>query len=454
METISVQSAKQNLGIAPAPHVFSPMSTTKLMLIVLGAMVPAIGVLIYFMGFAIVYQLIISSVTAIFCQVLTAFLRGRSIKNALKDVSGLVTAFILAISLPALMPWYFTVAAVAFAMLIVRECFGGLGMNIFNPAMAGFVFLMISVPGIFYSTWISPTPNAIFMATPERTFEIVFKGASPTDLVKEINHNAKAQQQVYYAKSDNDLFERYLNNRETTIAELQKNQDIADTNAGHDALSYVKNHDEGYAKLAEHDEIRATLANPNDPLSIYISRQALERTKIDGLSGATYLDSIKTSRKASLNEASADVDFLSPHFIGYVFLAGAYTLGGLILIFTGVIRFQMPLAFLLTVGILSAIWHHYDPAMSINAYEQLITGSTIFVAFFILTDPVTTCGTFKGRIYFSIICGCIFLLIRVYGSYADAGAFAIMLSNCIAPLMDVMTKRRPFGIGYRKGGLD
>ena len=75
-------------------------------------------------------------------------------------------------------------------------------------------------------------------------------------------------------------------------------------------------------------------------------------------------------------------------------------------------------------------------------------------AFYIITDPVTTCGTFKGRIILSAIIGLLVIVIRVQGSYSDSVAFAVMLGNCLAPLMDVMTKRRPFGIGYRPGGLD
>ena len=75
-------------------------------------------------------------------------------------------------------------------------------------------------------------------------------------------------------------------------------------------------------------------------------------------------------------------------------------------------------------------------------------------AFYIVTDPVTTCGTFKGRILLSFFIGLLVIVIRVHGSYSDSVAFAVMLGNCMAPLMDVMTKRRPFGVGYRKGGLN
>ena len=183
---ISVQSAKQNLGIEPAPHLHCQMSTTRIMMTVILSLIPAVGVMTYFFGSGTLIQFIIASITAIACQVLTALMRNRRIKHVLRDPSGVVTALLLALTLPPLLPWYFTVMATAFAMLLVRECFGGLGMNIFNPAMSGFIFLVISAPGIFYSTWVSPTPGAMYVATPSRTLDVVFAGADPQVLIKEI----------------------------------------------------------------------------------------------------------------------------------------------------------------------------------------------------------------------------------------------------------------------------
>ena len=129
-------------------------------------------------------------------------------------------------------------------------------------------------------------------------------------------------------------------------------------------------------------------------------------------------------------------------------------IGGIILIATKVIRFQVPLAFLIALACGGALWHYLDPSACISMIEHLIMGGTMLGAFYIITDPVTTCGTFKGRIILSAIIGLLVIVIRVQGSYSDSVAFAVMLGNCLAPLMDVMTKRRPFGIGYRPGGLD
>ncbi|MCI6862755.1 RnfABCDGE type electron transport complex subunit D [Anaerobiospirillum succiniciproducens] len=602
---ISVQSAKQNLGIEPAPHLHCQMSTTRIMMTVIVSLIPAVGVMTYFFGSGTLIQFIIASITAIACQVLTALMRNRRIKHVLRDPSGVVTALLLALTLPPLLPWYFTVMATAFAMLLVRECFGGLGMNIFNPAMSGFIFLVISAPGIFYSTWVSPTPGAMYVATPSRTLDVVFAGADPQVLIKEIkdlnrqneyevSHSmaqisqdraqAEAQKQketasaAAAAASDADADKikapdangqdsSKTNNKNTSLAdeatataytdsteanvettadtdateadvtttadEAAATEDTAtandvaasqetaapvqeaatEDNAASDEVVNTQDEAAKYAAMAAsaaednetaqdeskleatsaevqiakandvakdvataknenaakvgqsvhmQDEIIANAYDTSNELMIREQERLQEQATIaiegrftaDALTGATFLESIKTSRKAETVESVPHVDFTGPSFMAYAWLGGAYVLGGLILIFTGCIRFQVPLAFLGAVAATAAIWHHYDPALSITTVEHLLMGGTMLGAFYIITDPVTTCGTFKGRIILSAFIGVLAVIMRINGSYSDSIAFAVMLGNCLAPLMDVMTKRRPFGIGYRTGGLD
>ena len=578
---ISVQSAKQNLGIEPAPHLHCQMSTTRIMMTVIVSLIPAVGVMTYFFGSGTLIQFIIASITAIACQILTALMRNRRIKHVLRDPSGVVTALLLALTLPPLLPWYFTVMATAFAMLLVRECFGGLGMNIFNPAMSGFIFLVISAPGIFYSTWVSPTPGAMYVATPSRTLDVVFAGADPQVLIKEIkdlnrqneyevSHSmaqisqdraqAEAQKQKETAAAaaasdadadkikspdangqdstepnnentsladdataaaDTDSTEANVEttadtesteanvettvNTESTEADVTTTADEAavtedtataddvaateDTATAKDVAASqetaapvqeaatednaasdetVSTHDEAAndaavdASAAEGNEtaqdeskLEATsaevqiakandvakdvataknenaakvgqsvhmqdelIANAHDTSNELMIREqerlqeqatiAIEgRFTADALTGATFLESIKTSRKAETVESVPHVDFTGPSFMAYAWLGGAYVLGGLILIFTGCIRFQVPLAFLGAVAATAAIWHHYDPALSITTVEHLLMGGTMLGAFYIITDPVTTCGTFKGRIILLCIYWCL-----------------------------------------------
>lgn len=366
----------------------------------------------YFFGFGTLIQFVIAGLTALICQVLVALMRLRSVKRALKDPSGLVTALLLALTLPQLLPWYYTLVATLFAMLLVRECFGGLGQNLFNPAMSGFIFLVISAPGVFYSTWVTPTPNAISVASPMRSFDVIVLGEDPVVLIDEIKE---------------------LNRINEQEAALEKSK----------ALSLAQD--------AKHNQE----GHQDEPMLNYSPEAILNgHLTTDGITGATYLESIKTARKAGGVSNHLPVDLMSPSFMAYVYLAAAYALGGLALILTRVIHFQVPLAFLGAMAVASAAWYHLDPSATINVLEHLLMGGTMLGAFYIITDPVTTCGTFKGRILLSAIIGLLVIVIRVHGSYSDSVAFAVMLGNCLAPLMDVMTKRRPFGIGYRPGGLD
>lgn len=424
---ISVQSAKQNLGIEPAPHVHCTMSTRKIMVLVLLSLVPALVVFTYFFGAGTLIQFALAAVTAALCQLLAAFLRGRSLKRALQDPSGLVTALLLALTLPPLMPWYFTVIGTVFAMIIVRECFGGLGMNLFNPAMSGFIFLVISVPGVFYNTWITPTPNAISIAHPTRVYEVIFTGASPDDLIAVLKVLNRAQEEAYF------------------VAKAEAAQKAAEQ-----AAQQAAQQDEA----AQQDAAAPSEAAPAEVAAPTSTLQIEGHAAVDVLTGATFLESIKTARKAGNVDEQLKLDFMNPSFNAYLWLAGAYALGGLFLIATHVIRFQVPLSFLVGVIALGALWHYLDPTMSISAVEHVLMGGTMLGAFYIVTDPVTTCGTFKGRILLSFFIGLLVIVIRVHGSYSDSVAFAVMLGNCMAPLMDVMTKRRPFGVGYRKGGLN
>lgn len=428
---ISVQSAKQNLGIEPAPHVHCTMSTRKIMVLVLLSLVPALAVFTYFFGAGTLIQFALAAVTAVICQLLAAFLRGRSLKRALQDPSGLVTALLLALTLPPLMPWYFTVIGTVFAMIIVRECFGGLGMNLFNPAMSGFIFLVISVPGVFYNTWITPTPNAISIAHPTRVYEVIFTGASPDDLIAELKVLNREQEEAYF------------------VAKAEAAQKAAEQAAQQATQSDAKQD-----AAAPSEAAPAEVAAPAAPALPASTLQIEGHAAVDVLTGATFLESIKTARKAGNVDEQLKLDFMNPSFNAYVWLAGAYALGGIFLIATHVIRFQVPLSFLVGVVALGALWHYLDPTMSISAVEHVLMGGTMLGAFYIVTDPVTTCGTFKGRILLSFFIGLLVIVIRVHGSYSDSVAFAVMLGNCMAPLMDVMTKRRPFGVGYRKGGLN
>ncbi len=362
------QVQRQNLGIAAAPHLHSRLNTQRIMLITAVALLPGFIAMVIFMGFGIIWQFLISITTALLCEMACAKLRHRALLTAVKDMSLLITCLILVMTLPPLLPWYLNVAATAFAILLVKEAFGGLGMNIFNPAMAGFIFLFISASNFMFATWVSPNANALQLATPATTYEVIFNKGNATALRDKIHAQA---------------------------------QDVP-----------------------------------------------------DAFTGATWLDSVKTARKAGTDIGSEAVDFSSESFWGYVVISSALALGGLILMALRIVIIRMVVAYFAAIVLFSALGYAFCPEYFLPPLHEILFGGTVIAGFFIITDPVTNAGTAKGRIVYAVLVAFLIILIRALGSYSDAVAFSVLLANAAAPLIDVLTRRHGFGYGYKKGSLD
>jgi electron transport complex protein RnfD len=145
-EEMTPEQIQPELTVAPSPHVHtSGMSSFTMMRDVLIALCPAILVALLNFGGLAVKQLLICIVTCMAAEALFSGMRGR--RATLGDLSAVLTGAILALSLPATAPWYVGVIGSAIAIGIGKIVFGGLGMNIFNPAMVGRAFVMIAFAG-------------------------------------------------------------------------------------------------------------------------------------------------------------------------------------------------------------------------------------------------------------------------------------------------------------------
>jgi electron transport complex protein RnfD len=131
------------IHVAPSPHIADRGSgTQKMMTDVMIALLPIVLVSVYLFRLYAVKQLFICGITCLVSEFIFVRMRGRS--HTLKDCSAGVTGIILALSLPGSAPWFVGVIASIVAMGIGKILFGGLGMNIFNPAMVGRAFVMIA----------------------------------------------------------------------------------------------------------------------------------------------------------------------------------------------------------------------------------------------------------------------------------------------------------------------
>lgn len=113
-------------------------------------------------------------------------------------------------------------------------------------------------------------------------------------------------------------------------------------------------------------------------------------------------------------------------------------LGGLYLIYKGIIDWRIPGAYFGTVIVLSFVFQK-DPLF------QLLAGGLFLGAFYMATDWVTSPVTKKGRIYFGIGCGILTILIRIFGGYPEGVCYAILIMNAVTPLIDRLTIPARFG---------
>jgi electron transport complex protein RnfD len=139
---------------AAAPHLAPSTSVQRVMGLVLLALVPGVAVYVDAFGPAILVQLALAMATALAVEAALLKARGRPL-GPLADGSALVTAVLLALCLPPLAPWWLVVTGTAFALVFGKHLYGGLGYNPFNPAMLGYVVLLVSFPAPM-SRWVAP----------------------------------------------------------------------------------------------------------------------------------------------------------------------------------------------------------------------------------------------------------------------------------------------------------
>lgn len=151
-------------------------STTRVMLKVLLALVPGIVAHYWFFGPGIVVSLLLCSLAAIAMEALVLLMRNQPLRLHLGDGSALVTAWLLALSLPTLAPWWLYFLGVFFAIVVAKHLYGGLGQNLFNPAMVGYTVLIISFP-LTMTQWPAPLQLAVHAPGWLESFDLVFAGA-------------------------------------------------------------------------------------------------------------------------------------------------------------------------------------------------------------------------------------------------------------------------------------
>lgn len=348
--------------IASSPHSHQKRTTSRLMQLVLLAMVPGVLAQFYFFGWGIVWQLLIAAITAVSAEALCLAARERSPLRGLQDYSALVTAALLAVSIPPLAPWWVIVIGTLFAIVVVKHLFGGIGHNIFNPAMAAYVLLLVSFP-VQMTSWLPP---------------VTLSG---------------------------------------------------DTVGWWDSLRLilVQFTSAGYSV----DQVRAVETGQ----------------LFDAVVMATPLDQIKTdlAQGMTLSESLNKPIFGAFAGHGWLWVNVAYLFGGLVLLQQRVIQWHIPAALLGSLAVAAIIGSIAAPDYLPGLNIHLFSGGTMLAAFFIATDPVSAATSNRGKLLYAALIGVLIYVIRSFGGYPDAVAFAVLLANLCVPVIDQYTRPQAYG---------
>ena len=166
-----------------APYLAPEADVASMMLQVLLALIPAALAHVWYFGPGLLFNLIIAAIFCVGGEALMMQARGRDPATAIADYSALVTAALLAFALPSLTPWWVTATGALFAVVVAKHLYGGLGFNIFNPAMAGYVVILVAYP-MEMNLWVAPRMGDIdyIGLTVLQTIQYALTGSYPDGL--------------------------------------------------------------------------------------------------------------------------------------------------------------------------------------------------------------------------------------------------------------------------------
>ena len=321
---------ENKLIVSSSPHVRSNQDTSYIMKQVVIALLPATLAALFFFRLSalnVIFFCVAGAVGAEFlCQKISKQ------ESTIGDFSAVVTGLLLAFNVPASLPWWMCLLGAAFAIIVVKMVFGGIGNNFVNPALAARAFLLASFP-VAMTMWTKTGINWV-------------------------------------------------------------NSENIDAYTTATPLSFLKVGSNGVSALTD--------------------------------SGINIGNMLIGNIGGCIGETSAILIIL----------------GGLYLMYKGIINYVIPTFYIATVAILMFILGEFSFTFVI--YE-LLSGGLMLGAFFILTDYTTSPMTKKGQIIYAVLAGLITTVIRLYGGYPEGVSYSILFVNVMTPLIDKYTKTKVFG---------
>ena len=167
--------------LAGAPHLPPSVTVSETMRQVLYALLPAVAAHVWFFGYGILFQVALAVGFAVGFEAVMLRLRERPVKLFLGDYSAVVTGVLFALCMPPLAPWWIAAIGMLFAIVIAKHLYGGLGYNLFNPAMVGFAAVIIAFP-LELSQWLAPRQLSPGLPGLLETAHAIFTGRLPDPL--------------------------------------------------------------------------------------------------------------------------------------------------------------------------------------------------------------------------------------------------------------------------------
>ena len=307
------------------------IKTPNVMASVLVALLPGLAGMTFYFGLGVVWNLFWLSAFCLATEVLVVALKSGSLApailraplhNNLGDGTTLLAAWLIAICLPPYVSIQILAVAALASIGLAKHAYGGLGNNIFNPAMVGYAVILLSFP---------------------------------------------------------------------------------------------------------------------QALAAWPALEGAENLAADALSGATYLSEFRYRDAMTVDEFLLN----NPQAMHQQIIAGLFLLGGLGLIYLRIISWRIPLALLITVGLLASVTYDQGSTQSMgSAWFHWTTGGTIAAAFFVATDPVTHPSRHSHQVIFAVSVGILLFVIRTQGNLPDGIAFAVLLANCATPLLNRIHRQR------------
>ncbi|MGB1255027.1 MAG: electron transport complex subunit RsxD [Thiolinea sp.] len=337
-----------------SPYLKQDNSVSAIMQQVILALLPGTLVMLWYFGWGTLSNLLLGIGFALILEALVLMIRKKPISLFLSDYSVVVTAWLLALAMPAFSPWWLLLIAMIFAVVIAKHLYGGLGQNPFNPAMVGYAAALISYP-LEMTRWVAP-----------QNFSFTHIGLT-------------------------------------------------------DSLIAV------FGNLPQLRWDAITMATPLDTVKVNLD---LGQT----LNGIYQLELFST-----LSGQGWDMTNL------------AFLAGGVWLLYRRIISWHIPVALLVTLSGISGFFWLLNSSLYPSPLFHCFSGATMLAAFFIATDPVSASTTPMGKLLYAAGIALFTYIIRTWGGYPDAFAFAVLIMNMAVPLLDTYTQPRVYGHKNRFG---